>query len=262
MEIQEIKHNVNCLLAAAGMRKEEGEQPVRLLLYHLLMTVSMYDNLSADERAVVERMKKRFKNFFSSKFSLKERKERAEKKKSPYNPLIKEKDFPQRIEKENIYIAAGANSDFEERREAFRQECLRLLTEDNEQRVADFFHHYSQPSKRGKMLFERKHYWDTESRLKLWMNRSYNVDNTSAALRLERLKARQGTNRVAQGVGLSEEEQRQRAAERERADREREAQHERDRQQAVSFEEWQRMREKEAEENAATDKNDASDETG
>jgi hypothetical protein len=79
-------------------------------------------------------------------------------------------------------------ADLEERREAFRQECLRLVTKDNEQRVADFFHYYSQSSKRGRMVFERKKYWNTENRLKLWLNRSYNVDNTAAALRLQRLK--------------------------------------------------------------------------
>ena len=117
----------------------------------------------------------------------KERKKRGEKKKSPHTPLIKEKQ-PEKIEKENIYMAAGANSDFEKRLEAFRQECLRFVTKDNEQRVADFFNHYSQPSKRGKMLFEGKRYWDTEKRLKLWMNRSYNVENSAAAERLERLK--------------------------------------------------------------------------
>ena len=203
--IDEVKRNVNFLLAGSGLRREEGEQPVRRLLYHLLMTLSLHDRLSAEERAEVKKLHKRYKNLFASKVILKERKERLEKKSLPPHPLLKEKGV-QRIDKENIYMAAGANADFEERREAFRQECLRLLTKDNKQLVADFFHFYSQPCKHGKMLFERKHYWDTESRLMLWMNTSYNLDNTAAArsrgMALRELRNRRGRSKNVKNVNV------------------------------------------------------------
>ena len=174
----------------------------------------------------------------SSESDLKERKKRGEKKKSPRTPLIKEKQ-PEKIEKENIYANLGLKADLEERREAFRQECLRLVTKDNEQRVADFFHYYSQSSKRGRMVFERKKYWDTEKRLKLWMNRSYNVDNTAAALRLERLKKRE------QGVSSVSERDRKLAAEREEANARLDREIEERKKGAVSHEEFLAMKKNE-----------------
>ena len=239
MLIDEVKRNVNFLLAGSGLRREEGEQPVRRLLYHLLMTLSLHDRLSAEERAEVKKLHKRYKNLFASKVILKERKERLEKKSLPPHPLLKEKGV-QRIDKENIYMAAGANADFEERREAFRQECLRLLTKDNKQLVADFFHFYSQPCKHGKMLFERKHYWDTESRLMLWMNRSFNLDNTAAALRLERLKGRQSEQQAREQA--TSQAQQSEAQERERANAELERRIEESKAGAVSREEWLAMK--------------------
>lgn len=114
---------------------------------------------------------------------LKERKKRGEKKKSPRTPLIKEKK-PEKIEKEKRESAAGA-------REAFRKECLGYIGQYDEQQVADFYHYWSEASKRGTMRFERQKYWDTEKRLKRWVKTSYNVDNTAAALRLERLKKKE-----------------------------------------------------------------------
>ncbi|MBQ4387116.1 MAG: hypothetical protein II822_05905, partial [Prevotella sp.] len=54
--IDEVKRNVNFLLAGSGLRREEGEQPVRRLLYHLLMTLSLHDRLSAEERAEVKKL--------------------------------------------------------------------------------------------------------------------------------------------------------------------------------------------------------------
>ena len=165
---------------------------------------------------------------------LKERKKRGEKKKFPPHPLIKEKP-PQKIEKENIYAMSGANADLEKRREAFRQECLRLVTKDNAQQVADFFHYYSQSSKRGRMLFERKTYWDTEKRLKLWMSRSYNVDNKAAALRLKRLQKKDTANATQQQAAVREREEANERMEREREEWKKKA---------VSREEWLAMKEK------------------
>ena len=80
----------------------------------------------------------------------------------------------------NIYIAG---------REVFHQECLGYVDKYDEQRLADFYNYWSEVNeKTGKMRFEEQRYWNTERRLKRWMNTSYSADNSAAALRLEREK--------------------------------------------------------------------------
>ena len=62
------------------------------------------------------------------------------------------------------------------------------------QRLADFFNYWSEENKKdGKMRFEKQRFWNIERRLKRWMNISYSVDNTAAALRLE--KAQKGKSK-------------------------------------------------------------------
>ena len=116
----------------------------------------------------------------SSESDLKERKKRGEKKKSPRTPLIKEKK-PEKIEKEILSLDADA-------KEVFRKECLSFIGQYDEQQVTDFYHYWSEASKRGTMRFQRQKYWDTEKRLKRWCKNRYSSENTAAALRLERLK--------------------------------------------------------------------------
>ena len=78
----------------------------------------------------------------------------------------------------NIYIAG---------REVFHQECLGYVDKYDEQRLADFYNYWSEVNeKTGKMRFEEQRYWNTELRLKRWMNTSYSADNSAAALRLKR----------------------------------------------------------------------------
>ncbi len=115
-----------------------------------------------------------------SESDLKERKKRGEKKKSPHTPLIKEKQ-PEKIEKEILSLDADA-------KEVFRKECLGYIGQYDQQQVADFYYYWSETSKRGTMRFERQKYWDTEKRLKRWCKNRYSSENTAAAERLERLK--------------------------------------------------------------------------
>ena len=83
-------------------------------------------------------------------------------------------------EEKNIYI---------EGREAFHQECLSYVNKYDVERLADFYNYWSEVNeKTGKMRFEKERYWNTERRLKRWMNTSYSADNSAAALRLEREK--------------------------------------------------------------------------
>jgi hypothetical protein len=154
----------------------------------------------------------------SSESDLKERKKRGEKKKSPRTPLIKEKQ-PQKIEKEILSLDTDAKEDF-------RKECLGFIGQYDEQQVADFYHYWSEASKRGTMRFQRQKYWDTEKRLKRWCKNRYSSENTAAALRLERLKKKEPER-------APERERKQQRLEQEIAERKRNA---------VSYEEYLKMK--------------------
>lgn len=153
-----------------------------------------------------------------SESDLKERKKRGEKKKSPRTPLIKEKK-PEKIEKEILSLDADA-------KEVFRKECLSFIGQYDEQQVTDFYHYWSEASKRGTMRFQRQKYWDTEKRLKRWCKNRYSSENTAAALRLERLRKKE-TEREP------ERKRNQERLEQEIAERKRNA---------VSYEEYLRMK--------------------
>lgn len=145
-------------LEAMGVPKKVMLKLIVLLTYHLITSSCLFSSIS----------------------SLKERKKRDEKKKSPHTPLIKEKS-PQKIEKEILSLVDDA-------KEGFRKECLGYIGQYDEQQVADFYHYWSETTKRGTMRFERQKYWDTEKRLKRWCKNRYSSDNTAAALRLKRMK--------------------------------------------------------------------------
>ena len=152
---------------------------------------------------------------------LKERKKRGEKKKSPRTPLIKEKQ-PEKIEKEILSLDADA-------KEVFRKECLSFIGHYDEQQVTDFYHYWSEASKRGTMRFQRQKYWDTEKRLKRWCKNRYSSENTAAALRLERLRKKEPEREP-------ERKRNQQRLEQEIAERKRNA---------VSYEEYLKMKSEE-----------------
>jgi hypothetical protein len=120
-----------------------------------------------------------------TKCNLKEGKRKGRKRKIPPIPPIKVKEGQVKDQK-ILFIAA--------RRENFRNECLKYVDKFDNQRLADFFNYWSEENKKdGKMRFEKQRFWNIERRLKRWMNISYSVDNTAAALRLE--KAQKGKSK-------------------------------------------------------------------
>ena len=125
----------------------------------------------------------------------------------------------------NIYIAG---------REVFHQECLGYVDKYDEQRLADFYNYWSEVNEQtGKMRFEEQRYWNTERRLKRWMNTSYSADNSAAALRLKRTQKKQ-----AYGSSVAE----QQAAAKRAEDNARLEQEIRERKAgAVSYEEYLKM---------------------
>lgn len=225
MDQQKIERYVEDLLTVSGILKDGAEQPVWLLLHHLYSAVAMYELMNPQQRALIAGIQRKLRYFFDAKCDLKERKRKQEKENTPPHPLYKEKARKEKEEK-NIYI---------EGREAFHQECLSYVNKYDVERLADFYNYWSEVNeKTGKMRFEKERYWNTERRLKRWMNTSYSADNSAAALRLKRTQKKQAP---------SSNTELQAAAKRAEDNARLEQEIEERKQGAVSYEEYLKMKE-------------------
>ena len=232
LDVKQIENYVDSLLEFNGLRRDTKEQRARLLLQHLYMAATMFGQMSDEEKLIIAAMEKKLGKIFSSmKICLKERKRRKDKEKIPPHPYRKEKESKEKADK-IIYIA--------ERREAFRQECLRYVGKYDVQRLADFYRYWSEENPRtGKMKFEGKRYWNLDSRLERWMNTSYCSDNTAAEIRLDRTRKRQAKESADSDQQLAIAKQQQAiAAEREAENQQRELALEQSKQNSISLEEY------------------------
>ena len=229
MNIDEIKCNISHLLEDRGLTREYKEPSVRLLLYHLYVAMDIYRYMTLSEKNKAGFWYRTFKNSYRLTGFLKERKRKRDKEKSPLHPSYKERETEVKEKEEKIFFIAG--------REDFHQECLRYVGIYDEQRLADFYNYWSEADSDGKMRFQKESYWNTERRLKRWMNNSYSADNTAAAIRLKRTRKKQtqeesAVNQREQAIAAKREEDNA------RLEQEIEAR----KAGAVSYEEWLKMK--------------------
>lgn len=220
ININETTNKIDSLLADRGLTSDYKEQAVRQLLYHLYIALDIYRYMTCSEKNKAGYWYRMFRSSFSLTGFLKERKRKRDKEKSPLHPSYKEREteLKEKAQK-NIYIAE---------REDFHQECLGYVGMYDEQRLADFYNYWSEVNeKTGKMRFKEQRYWNTERRLKRWMNTSYSADNTAAAIRLKRTRKKKEPEQVA------EREDENTRLEQEIAERKRNA---------VSYEEWLKIK--------------------
>ena len=222
MELARIERYVSDLMTVSGVEKEGKEQSVGLALYHLLMSAALRDLMDDGEKELFRLLTKKLQYFFCTKLSLKERKETKKKKDFPPHPLLKEKDKKETEEK-NIDIAG--------RRDAFKKECAQYVGQYDRQRLDDFFYYWAEEaSSTGKMRFELEKTWNTEYRLRRWMNTKYSVDNTAAAIRLQKQKKQQPSEAAAQERTDANDRLEQEIAERKKK--------------AITYQEWLASKEK------------------
>ena len=232
LDVKQIDNYVDSLLEYNGLRRDTKQQRVRLLLHRLYTAVTMFGQMSDEEKLIIAAMEKKLgKNFSPIKICLKERKRRKDKEKIPPHPFRKEKESKEKADK-ILYIA--------ERREAFHQVCLGYVGKYDVKRLADFYRYWSEENPRtGKMRFEGKRYWNLDSRLERWMNTSYCSDNTAAEIRVDRTRKRQAKesadNEQQQAIA---KQQQAIAAEREAENQQRELALEQSRQNSISLEEY------------------------
>ena len=225
---------INGLLEASGLTKDCKEQTRRSLLEHLLSAVVLFENMSDVERKTVKNDVKNAKRFFSVNFGLKERRRKGqEREKFPSDSLFKEKETTKEEDEKYIYASRKNSVSLEERKEAFRQECLQYVGQYDNDRLADFFNYFSEPSRqKGKMRFEGKKIWDLESSLKRWMNNHISKDNTAASIRLRR------TQKKNAEIVAEAEQQQQAAVVRQQENERREQEREESKKLAISSEDY------------------------
>ena len=227
MQIEINEQTVGRQLVDAGMKSDHEEQAIRQMFFHLFCAIRYYRDMTyAEKNKAGFLYRTKFKNTYSLTGFFKERKRKRDKKGSPLHPSYKEesgvKDKAQKI----IYIAG---------REAFHQECLGYVDKYDEQRLADFYNYWSEVNEQtGKMRFEEQRYWNTERRLKRWMNTSYSADNSAAALRLKRTQKKQAPSSTVEQQAAAKREEDNEKLEQEIAER---------KAGAVSYEEYLRQKE-------------------
>ena len=240
MNIEEMKCNVDHLLADRGLTTDYQEPSVRLLLYHLYVAMDIYRYMTFSEKNKAGFWYRTFKSSYRLTGFLKERKRKRDKEKSPLHPSYKERETEVKEKaQKTLSPAAGAKSNIESRQHAFWDACLKFEPEYDRQLLLKFYCYWAEEvNGTGLMLWETKKSWSMKLRLKAWSKKSFEFDDKAAALRLERAKAKSAPKQQAANTA----EQQAIAAEREDANERLFRQIEENKKGAVSREEWLKMK--------------------
>ena len=195
-------------MADAGIGKDNEEQAVRPMFFHLFCAIRYYRDMTYAEKAKAGFLyRTKFKNVYSLTGFFKERKRNRDKKSFPPHPSYKEesgvlgKDY-------KLHIQQGdAASLFEIRQKAFWDACLKFEPEYDRQLLLKFFCYWAeQVNGTELMLWETKKSWNMRLRLKAWSKKSYQLDDKAAALRLERAKGKDGAKQATAEAAKREED--------------------------------------------------------
>ena len=198
MNIDEMKCNVDHLLADRGLTTDYQDQTVRLLLYHLYVAMDIYRYMTFSEKNKAGFWYRTFKSSYRLTGFLKERKRKRDKEKSPLHPSYKEREteVKEKDEKQTEQNTATGDAVLE----GFRKECLRHVGQYGQELVEDFYYHWKQ----------MEDPWNLKLRLRAWSKKSFQLNDKAAALRLEREKkktAKQTANTAEQQAIAAKREQ-------------------------------------------------------
>lgn len=219
LNTNDIERYVSDLLTVSGFRSDGEEQHLWLLLHHLYCAVAMYEQMGDDDKVIIADTQKKLKYFFCTKCNLKERKRTKNEKESipPYPHANEKENKKEKDEKTLARAESGKSVGLEERKQAFRKQCLSYVGQYDSQLLADFYNYWSENTRcTGKMRFEAQRFWNIEHRLARWMKNQYASETTAAALRLRK------TKKKLQKEQDAAEQQQAAAAIREQADAQRE----------------------------------------
>ena len=112
--------------------------------------------------------------FFGKNKSKREKKKKNRKRKPfPHTPYKRKRKTKRksREKQKNKIIAVGEKVEaVNEKKEAFRKQCLAYVGKYDTARLTDFFNYWSEEDRtKGRMRYEGQRYWNLEKRLKRWM---------------------------------------------------------------------------------------------
>ena len=167
---------------------EKVLQDIKQLLTYGYMAVSIYREMSPEDRILASRWHKRFKRSFSFTGFLKERQRSSRKKSSPPAPPYLDKEEQDKDEIPSL-SPARVRKTLQVRQEMFWNELLQYEGKYDRQMLLAFYYYWAEKvTGRRKMKMEVMTSWDTEYRLAAWSKRSFNKNDEAAALHLEREK--------------------------------------------------------------------------
>ena len=242
MNIDEMKCNVDHLLADRGLTTDYQDQTVRLLLYHLYVAMDIYRYMTFSEKNKAGFWYRTFKSSYRLTGFLKERKRRREKEKSPLHPSYKKESGVEEKAQNTLpplskNMETVGKGNLKERQQAFWAElepyCSDRGGKYKRKTVLKFFYYWAQEVKKtGTMRWENETAWTTEYALAGWSKKPFETYDEAAELRLERTKAKS-----------TQKESPLCTAEREDANERLFRQIAENKKTAVSREEWLRMKE-------------------
>ena len=216
-----------------GLKGGEKEQQIKLVLTYAYMAVSMYREMSPEDRILASQWHKKFRRSYSLNKFLRERQRSSRKKSFPPAPPYLDKEVQDKDEIPSL-SPARVRKTLQVRQEMFWNELLQYEGKYDRQMLLAFYYYWAEKvTGRRKMKMEVETSWDTEYRLAAWSKRSFNKNDEAAALRLERTKAK-STQKEPSPLCT---------AEREDANERLFRQIEENKKAAVSREEWLRMKE-------------------
>ena len=220
-----------------GLKGGEKEQQIKLVLTYAYMAVSMYREMSPEDRILASQWHKKFRRSYSLNKFLRERQRSSRKKSFPPAPPYLDKEVQDKDEIPSL-SPARVRKTLQVRQEMFWNELLQYEGKYDRQMLLAFYYYWAEKvTGRRKMKMEVMTSWDTEYRLAAWSKRSFNKNDEAATLHLEREKkktAKQTANTAElQAIAAKRSEDNARL-EREIAER---------KQGAVSYEEYLKMKE-------------------
>lgn len=221
--LDKIEQWVKDLLAIAGFDNDNTCGTLYQTLYHEYLAIKFFEKLSDEDKQTVKKTERLLKIFFSCRFGLKEnKKNKTENKEStPEPPKQKKEKIKEKKEKSSRPPKKSGRQDLEDRKKAFWQECQSYADTYNLEEINKFFTHWSMQSRNGgKMRFEKERFWDTEGKLKMWVNSRFALSDENVKTMLEQTKKR------CKKQAVSIEEQQTAAVIREELDARREKEHE------------------------------------
>jgi hypothetical protein len=202
MKIELIEANVDQTLELRGLVKEGNEQQVRLLLYHLYVSVSIWNLMSfADKMNTLK-----WKRFLNDVFTLKNYLKKRTKKKAKEAPLPAPTPQEKEIKEKEVEITIKGKRDFDATVMRKQEEFWKTLMPYREkygQSMLERFQAYWAAPVNGTttLLWEKTKTWSVSYRLKSWSKSPIELNAQNAEIRLERTRkknAQQAVNTEAQ----------------------------------------------------------------